>query len=218
MRYLPERGASLRSAATIRPMTVAAGASGPSRTHADARPCQPLSARVAGAAARRMWASRALAVVSTLHCPSRRLPCSMPCPTLRLDRSRQILPRIRAAAATWYASSRMASKSRSDCRRARRSAKRASFAAGSVRSRQAATASRQPTSCRRKSMPPHCPARGKRPRGRSTSTARKARCPARICHSGSILAPTAWATPMTMPPASVPHRLPSPPMMTASKA
>ncbi len=65
---------------------------------------------------------------------------------------------------------------------------------------------------------PHCPARGKSPRGRSTSTARNARCPAKICHSGSILAPTAWATPMMMPPKSVPHRLPSPPMMTASKA
>ncbi len=51
---------------------------------------------------------------------------------------------------------------------------------------------------------------GRSPRGRSTSTAKKARCPARICHSGSILAPMAWATPMMMPPTSVPHRLPKP--------
>ena len=61
-------------------------------------------------------------------------------------------------------------------------------------------------------------ARGKSPRGRITSTARKARWPARICHSGLIAAPTACATPSTMPPASVPQRLPSPPMITASNA
>jgi AMP-binding enzyme len=60
--------------------------------------------------------------------------------------------------------------------------------------------------------------RGNRPRGRTISTARNAKCPARICHSGLMLAPTVWATPMITPPASVPHRLPSPPMITASNA
>ena len=64
----------------------------------------------------------------------------------------------------------------------------------------------------------HSAARGKSPRGRSTSTTRKARCPARICHSGLILAPTVWATPMMTPPASVPQKLPNPPMITASNA
>ena len=61
-------------------------------------------------------------------------------------------------------------------------------------------------------------ARGNSPRGLSTSTIRKATWPARICHSGLMWAPMVCATPMMMPPASVPHRLPSPPMITASKA
>ena len=60
--------------------------------------------------------------------------------------------------------------------------------------------------------------RGKRPLGRSTRTIRKATWPARICPPGWNLAPIAWATPRITPPASVPHRLPSPPIMTASKA
>ena len=60
--------------------------------------------------------------------------------------------------------------------------------------------------------------RGKRPRGRTTRTIRNTAWPARICHSGLILAPTVCATPRMTPPASVPHRLPRPPMMTASKA
>ena len=66
-------------------------------------------------------------------------------------------------------------------------------------------------------VPQSC-ARGNRPRGRSTSTTRKARWPARICHSGSMRAPMVWASPSTMPPASVPQKLPRPPMITASKA
>ena len=42
--------------------------------------------------------------------------------------------------------------------------------------------------------------------------------PARICQVGDSAAPTAWAMPSTMPPISVPHMLPRPPMITASKA
>src|SRR5262249_3278119 len=57
---------------------------------------------------------------------------------------------------------------------------------------------------------------GNRPSGLSARMTRNATWPARICQPGSILAPIAWATPRTMPPARVPHRLPSPPMMTAS--
>src|SRR5258705_2306591 len=53
--------------------------------------------------------------------------------------------------------------------------------------------------------------------GRPERTMRKARCPASICQPGSMWAPTPWATPSRMPPKSVPHRLPRPPMITASK-
>src|SRR6185295_12035772 len=56
-----------------------------------------------------------------------------------------------------------------------------------------------------------------RPRGLAR-TARKTRCPARIEYCGSMLAPIVWATPSTMPPVSVPHSEPSPPMTTASNA
>ena len=48
--------------------------------------------------------------------------------------------------------------------------------------------------------------------------ARKARCPARICQVGSSAAPIDCAIPSTMPPINVPHMLPSPPIITASKA
>ena len=41
--------------------------------------------------------------------------------------------------------------------------------------------------------------------------------PASSCQPGSICAPIACDTPRMMPPASVPHMLPSPPMITASK-
>ena len=48
--------------------------------------------------------------------------------------------------------------------------------------------------------------------------ARKTRWPARIAYCGSMFAPMVWATPSTMPPRSVPHSEPMPPMTTASKA
>ena len=83
---------------------------------------------------------------------------------------------------------------------------------GCTCSRHAATRARPAAKYRRRwSMAALTRPRGERARaGRSTSTTRKARCPARICHSGLILAPTVWATPMMMPPASVPQKLPKP--------
>ena len=54
--------------------------------------------------------------------------------------------------------------------------------------------------------------------GRKTSTARNTMWPASCPHCGSIWLPINWATPSVMPPASVPHSEPSPPMTTASKA
>src|SRR5205807_9875263 len=56
------------------------------------------------------------------------------------------------------------------------------------------------------------------PWGRSASTARNTRWPASTPPLGSIWAPTACATPRMTPPARVPQREPTPPMMTASKA
>src|SRR5207244_4604298 len=53
---------------------------------------------------------------------------------------------------------------------------------------------------------------------RAPSTARNTRCPVRIDHCGSSCAPTVCATPITIPPTSVPQSEPSPPMTTASKA
>src|SRR5581483_7744909 len=61
-------------------------------------------------------------------------------------------------------------------------------------------------------MPPACIA------VRATSTARKTRCPESAKYSGLICAPTACATPSTIPPPSVPQSEPMPPMTTASKA
>ena len=58
---------------------------------------------------------------------------------------------------------------------------------------------------------------GNRPSGRSASTTRNAIWPASRFQPGSSCAPMACATPRMMPPASVPHMLPSPPMITASK-
>src|SRR5262245_22206779 len=58
---------------------------------------------------------------------------------------------------------------------------------------------------------------GNRPCGRAASTIRNATCPASTCQPGSIWAPIACATPRMMPPTSVPHILPRPPMITASK-
>ena len=60
--------------------------------------------------------------------------------------------------------------------------------------------------------------RGNSPLGRTIRMTRKAMWPARICQVGDSAAPTACATPSTTPPISVPHMLPSPPMITASKA
>ena len=60
--------------------------------------------------------------------------------------------------------------------------------------------------------------RGKNPLGRTIRMIRNAIWPARICQVGDSAAPNACAMPSTMPPSSVPHRLPSPPMITASKA
>src|SRR5436190_12857619 len=57
---------------------------------------------------------------------------------------------------------------------------------------------------------------GNSPSGRTARTRRKARCPASSCQPGLICAPIACDTPRIMPPASVPHMLPRPPMMTAS--
>src|SRR5262249_24607093 len=50
------------------------------------------------------------------------------------------------------------------------------------------------------------------------STARNTRCPASTEYCGLICAPTVWATPSTMPPASVPQSEPKPPITTASNA
>src|SRR5262249_44639312 len=61
------------------------------------------------------------------------------------------------------------------------------------------------------------PPLGPRPSGRTARIRRKARCPARSCQPGLICAPIACDTPRMMPPTSVPHMLPRPPMMTASK-
>src|SRR5215475_10010760 len=58
---------------------------------------------------------------------------------------------------------------------------------------------------------------GNRPSGRTARMMRKARCPAKSCQPGLICAPIACDAPRMMPPASVPHMLPRPPMMTASK-
>src|SRR5262249_5560765 len=55
------------------------------------------------------------------------------------------------------------------------------------------------------------------PSARHARTSRTARCPAKSCQPGLICAPIACDTPRMMPPASVPHMLPRPPMMTASK-
>src|SRR4029077_13161549 len=52
---------------------------------------------------------------------------------------------------------------------------------------------------------------GNRPSGLTARTSRNARWPASSCHPGSSLPPIACATPRMTPPASVPHRLPSPP-------
>ena len=60
--------------------------------------------------------------------------------------------------------------------------------------------------------------RGNSPLGRTIRMIRKAIWPARICQVGDSAAPTACAMPSTTPPISVPHMLPSPPMITASKA
>ena len=59
---------------------------------------------------------------------------------------------------------------------------------------------RQGRDALRPSLPPNPSARGNSPRGLTRRTTRKARCPARICHSGFIAAPTVCATPMIMPP------------------
>src|SRR5205823_5357649 len=53
---------------------------------------------------------------------------------------------------------------------------------------------------------------------RKTSTARKTTCPPSAKYCTSILAPTVCATPRTMPPTSVPHSDPTPPITTASNA
>src|SRR5712691_6504046 len=58
---------------------------------------------------------------------------------------------------------------------------------------------------------------GNRPSGRTARMRRNARWPASTCQPGLICAPIACDTPRMMPPASVPHMLPRPPMMTASK-
>ena len=53
---------------------------------------------------------------------------------------------------------------------------------------------------------------------RTMRTARKTRFPNRIDDCGLICAPMVWATPSTIPPTSVPHSEPIPPMTTASNA
>ena len=58
---------------------------------------------------------------------------------------------------------------------------------------------------------------GRGPAAGWRAPARKTRWPASSCQPGSICAPIACATPRMMPPASVPQRLPRPPMITASK-
>src|SRR5262249_7214172 len=58
---------------------------------------------------------------------------------------------------------------------------------------------------------------GNRPSGRTARMMRNARCPAQSCQPGLICAAIACDTPRMMPPTSVPHMLPRPPMMTASK-
>src|SRR5665647_1562086 len=65
--------------------------------------------------------------------------------------------------------------------------------------------------------PGHPDTLGNRPCGRTAKIARNTMWPASSCQPGSICAPTACDTPRMMPPASVPHMLPSPPMITASK-
>eukprot|EP01035_Chromulina_nebulosa_P037744 gene37745-50954_t len=57
--------------------------------------------------------------------------------------------------------------------------------------------------------------RTKRPLGRTRITARNTRCPASCCHSGLIVAPIACDMPSTMPPRSVPQKLPRPPNKAA---
>ena len=47
-------------------------------------------------------------------------------------------------------------------------------------------------------------------------TTKKAMCPARICQPGLIFAPIFWLTPKIIPPIRVPHKLPRPPIITAS--
>ncbi len=64
----------------------------------------------------------------------------------------------------------------------------------------------RPSARARPRSPSQSTARGNRPRGRMSSTSRNATWPASICHSGLIAAPAVWATPMTMPPASVPQK------------
>src|SRR5262249_29148605 len=56
-----------------------------------------------------------------------------------------------------------------------------------------------------------------RPSVRTARIMRNARCPAKSCQPGLICAPIACDTPRMILPASVPHMLPRPPMMTASK-
>src|SRR5262249_37552274 len=58
---------------------------------------------------------------------------------------------------------------------------------------------------------------GKSPSGRIARMSRKAKWPAGTCQPGSARAPMGRETPRMMPPEGVPHMLPSPPMITASK-
>src|SRR5439155_20068393 len=59
---------------------------------------------------------------------------------------------------------------------------------------------------------------GKKPRGRTSRIAKNTRWPASTPQPTEICAPTPCATPRTIPPTSVPHREPRPPMITASNA
>src|ERR1700677_2369771 len=56
----------------------------------------------------------------------------------------------------------------------------------------------------------------KKPLGRASSSNRNIRCPKNGPRPDEIRAPNSCATPITSPPARVPHRLPRPPSTTAS--
>ncbi len=56
------------------------------------------------------------------------------------------------------------------------------------------------------------------PRGADHQHRQEHQVTGEIAHCGSICAPMVWATPSTIPPSSVPHSDPRPPMTTASNA